>query len=317
MAFPRIVFFGTPEFAACSLRKMLDSGYQVVAVVTAPDKPAGRGLKPKASKVKELAVSKGIPVLQPVRLTDTEFLNELSAFKPDLQVVIAFRMLPRSVWSLPRLGTFNLHASLLPQYRGAAPINHAIINGEKISGVTTFMLNEKIDEGKILLAEKFEIGSVETAGELHDRLMKAGADLVIRTMEGIIRGDLEEVPQESIIPDGEPLKPAPKIFREHCRIHWDQPVNVLHNMVRGLSPNPGAFTEIRLKNGEMKTMKIFRTTPRSAPHSDLPGTLVTDGKNFLSIAASDGYLEINELQFPGKKSMATMDFLRGGGHELI
>ncbi len=317
MTFPRIIFFGTPEFAACSLRKMLDSGYQVVAVVTAPDKPSGRGLKPKVSKVKDLAISRGIPVLQPVNLKIPEFLHELSSFKPDLQVVIAFRMLPRSVWSLPRLGTFNLHASLLPQYRGAAPVNHAIINGELMTGLTTFMLNEKIDEGKILLAEKLEIGSVETAGELHDRLMKAGADLVIRTLEGIIRGNLKEVPQESILPAELSLKPAPKIFREDCRIRWDQDVEAIHNLIRGLSPSPGAFTEIRLPDGSFQTLKIYRGVPVAGLPVHQSGSMVSDGKTFIRFAAKNGYIEVLELQLQGRKTMLTGDFLRGSGHWFV
>lgn len=317
MTFPRIIFFGTPEFAACSLRRMLDSGCQVVAVVTAPDKPAGRGLKPRASDVKELAVSAGIPVLQPVNLKNPEFLTELSAFRPDLQVVIAFRMLPQPVWSLPRLGTFNLHASLLPQYRGAAPVNHAIINGEKMTGVTTFMLNEKIDEGKILLSEKLEIGSVETAGELHDRLMRTGADLVIRTLEGIIRGDLKEVSQESVLPDSLPLKPAPKIFREDCRISWDQDVEAIHNLIRGLSPYPGAFTEIRLKDGSFQILKIYRVVPVTELPMHPAGSLISDGKTFIRFAAKNGYIEVRELQLQGRKTMLTGDFLRGAGHWFI
>lgn len=317
MTSPRIIFFGTPEFAACSLRKMLDSGYQVVAVVTAPDKPSGRGLKPRASEVKEMAVFTGIPVLQPVNLKSPEFLNELSSFRPDLQVVIAFRMLPEAVWKLPPLGTFNLHASLLPQYRGAAPVNHAIINGEKITGMTTFMLNEKIDEGRILLSEKLEIGSMENAGELHDRLMRTGADLVVRTLQGIIRGDLKDVPQDSLLPENMPLKTAPKIFREDCRISWNQDVEAIYNLIRGLSPYPGAFTEIRGKDGSLQTLKVFRGVPVTELPVHTAGSLISDGKTFIRFAAKNGYIEVQELQLQGRKPMLTGDFLRGTGHWFI
>ena len=311
--FPRIVFFGTPDFAVASLERLVGSGFTVSAVVTAPDKPAGRGLKESASPVKVFAGLHHIPVLQPVNLKDPLFLQQLSAFRPDLQIVIAFRMIPKQVWALPPFGTFNLHASLLPQYRGAAPINRAIMNGETESGITTFFLNEQIDTGKIIGAEKIKIGVDETAGELHDRLMLAGAGLVVQTVRQIVSGNLNEIDQESLTGVHTMLKTAPKIFKEDCRIDWSRDVASVYNFIRGLSPHPAAFTELVLPDGTKQTMKIFRAIPEQLASPVLPGKFLTDGKSFLKISAGNGYLHLEELQLSGRKVMQTGDFLRGFG----
>ncbi|MEI6683373.1 MAG: methionyl-tRNA formyltransferase [Bacteroidota bacterium] len=311
--YPRIIFFGTPGFAVASLKRLIDEGFPVVAVVTAPDRPAGRGLKEIKSPVKTFAESCGIPVLQPVNMKDPQFSGQLASFHPDLQIVIAFRMMPRQVWSIPALGTFNLHASLLPQYRGAAPINRAIMNGEKETGITTFLLNEQIDAGKILFAEKMSIGPEETAGELHDRLMEKGAALVLKTVEQLALGTVSEVYQDSLIADEGSLKPAPKIFRDDCRINWEQDVLSVHNLVRGLCPHPGAFTEFMAADGTIQVLKIFKVTPRQTEPKGLPGTFITDGKSFLGIWAENGFIEILELQLSGRKVMNSGDFLRGFG----
>jgi methionyl-tRNA formyltransferase len=308
---PRIVFFGTPDFAVGSLERLVAEGYPVVGVVTAPDRPAGRGLKEKASAVKIFALRNHIPVLQPEKMKDPGFLGQLSALNPDLQIVIAFRMMPRAVWLLPPLGTFNLHASLLPQYRGAAPINHAIINGERETGVTTFFINDQIDTGQILLTTRIRIGAHETAGELHDRLMVAGAQLVTETVQQITRGTITPVSQESLIPSLQPLKSAPKIFRDSCRINWDQEVATIHNFIRGLSPHPGAFTEIILPGGEKSTLRIYKTMPERITAKGRPGTFLTDGTSYLKVQAQDGFIHLIEIQLSGRKVMNTGEFLRG------
>ena len=310
---PRIIFFGTPDFAVYSLEKLVVNGYSIVAVVTAPDKPAGRGLKEKASPVKVFAMLHGIPVLQPVNMKDPKFSDQIKAFNPDLQIVIAFRMMPRLVWDLPPLGTFNLHASLLPQYRGAAPINWAVINGEPETGVTTFMLNEQIDTGKILFSDKILIGSNETAGELHDRLMRAGAELVIKTVDGIVSGAISETHQESLIGNHATLKQAPKIFKEDCRIDWNQDVATIHNFIRGLSPHPGAYTELKMPDGETLILKIYRSVPEQKEVQHSPGDFFTDGKSFLKVSAKNGFIHLEELQLAGRKVMNSGDFLRGFG----
>lgn len=310
---PRIIFFGTPGFAVASLDLLIIKGYSVVAVVTAPDRPAGRGLRARVSPIKEYARLHGIPVLQPLNLKDPLFLQQLISYNPDLQIVIAFRMMPKQVWALPHLGTFNLHASLLPQYRGAAPISRAIINGEHETGVTTFFLNEQIDTGAILLSEKVIIGSDETAGELHDRLMKTGAELVLRTVEGIVAGNMKEIRQESLVTDFSILKMAPKIFREDCMIDWDQEVMVIHNLIRGLSPDPGAFTELKLADGGTLILKILRAFPEPAEHRLLCGEFITDGKSFLKVGAKNGFIKLVEVQLQGRKVMNSGDFLRGFG----
>ena len=309
--FPRIIFFGTPGFAVASLERLVIAGFAVVAVVTAPDKPAGRGLKEKVSPVKEFAMLHGIPVLQPVNMKDPRFSEQLKSYKPDLQIVIAFRMMPKQVWALPALGTFNLHASLLPQYRGAAPINWAIIGGEHETGVTTFFLNDQIDTGKIIFIEKVQIGTDETAGELHDRLMEIGAKLVIRTIECIISGSVKEVRQESLIIGNTLLKQAPKIYTENCRINWNQDVVTIHNFIRGLSPHPGAFMEMKMPDGTLRTLKIFKATPEIGEINQAPGEIITDGKTSIKISAQNGLINVKLLQLSGRKVMNTGDFLRG------
>lgn len=309
--FPRIIFFGTPDFAVASLALLVRSGFRIVAVVTAPDKPAGRGLKEKVSPVKEFAILHNIPVLQPVNMKDSLFLDQLKAYRPDLQIVIAFRMMPRVVWELPPLGTFNLHASLLPQYRGAAPINRTIMNGEHETGVTTFFLNEHIDTGRILFSEKAVIGPNETAGELHDRLMHIGAALVLKTVDRIVSGKTDEIYQETLIGDPSTLKPAPKLFKEDCRIDWNQDILTVHNFIRGLSPHPGAYTEFKASDGVTHSLKIFRAFPEQATQDIIPGEFFTDGKSFLKVGLKNGFIHLAELQLSGRKVMNSGDFLRG------
>lgn len=310
MSKPDIVFLGTPEFAVASLDAIVRAGYNVKAVITAPDKPSGRGLKMTPSPVKEYAAANGLKVLQPEKLKDPAFLGTLKDLNPDLQVIVAFRMLPVEVWSLPTLGTFNLHASLLPQYRGAAPINWAVINGEEKTGVTTFFLNSEIDKGSILYSQAIDIGENDTAGDVHDRLMEIGAELVVKTIEGISRGIVKPVSQHTP-PNGELLKPAPKIFRDDCRIDWNSSVKNIHNLVRGLSPYPTAWSELKHRDGEMLTIKIFSGRPEPAQHALPAGTIISDGKTTLSVATSDGYYHIDRLQLQAKKQMPVDEFLRG------
>ena len=302
---------GTPGFAVAPLARLIADGYTVVGVVTAPDRPAGRGKKLRASEVKEFALSQGLNILQPTNLKDPVFIDQLKELRPDLQVVVAFRMLPRAVWEIPRLGTFNLHASLLPQYRGAAPINHALMNGESRTGVTTFLIDEQIDTGNILLREEISISGDETAGKLHDRLMEIGAGVVTRTAEGLGNGTLEAVSQEQFMSSGEELKPAPKIFKEHCRIHWDQPGEVVFNFIRGLSPYPTAFTMLEKKEGGELLCKIFSARFLEQAHDLLPGTLRSDGKRVLEVAVQGGVIRIDSIQLEGKRRMDTGDFLLG------
>jgi methionyl-tRNA formyltransferase len=309
----RIVFMGTPEFAVASLAALLDAGCQVVAVITAPDKPAGRGLKINESAVKKFAVEKGLPVLQPEKLKNPEFLQQLASLKADLQIVVAFRMLPELVWNMPPMGTLNVHGSLLPQYRGAAPINWAVINGEKETGVTTFKLKHEIDTGDILLQQKIPIGPDETAGEVHDYMKTIGADLLVTTIKGLADESITEIPQTNLPqpaggqePAAIPFKHAPKIFTETCKIDWNQPVGVIHNLIRGLSPFPGAFT---LLNN--KTFKIYSSQKESRLLNINPGEYLTDGKTYLKFAALDGYILALEIQLEGKKKMKVDEFLRG------
>ncbi|QRQ59340.1 MULTISPECIES: methionyl-tRNA formyltransferase [Sphingobacterium] len=301
----RIIFMGTPDFAVASLEALIQSGEQVVAVVTVPDKPAGRGQKIHESAVKIFAKQHNIPVLQPVKLRDEAFLNDLKSFQADLQVVVAFRMLPEIVWNMPKFGTINVHASLLPQYRGAAPINHAIINGEKESGVTTFLLQHEIDTGNILLSKKVAIKETDNAGDLHDNLMVAGAETLLQTIQQLKAGTLQPKPQDVLLTT-EPLKHAPKIFKEDCKINWDQPTAQVYNFIRGLSPYPAAFT---LLND--KVLKIYRAEKELAHTATIPGTVETDKKSFLKIATQDGYIVISDLQLEGKKRMNVVDFLKG------
>ncbi|MFD1167308.1 methionyl-tRNA formyltransferase [Sphingobacterium daejeonense] len=300
----RIIFMGTPDFAVASLKALIDAGEEVVAVVTGPDKPAGRGQKLHESAVKKFAVSQNIPVLQPVKLRDPEFLAELKSFNADLQVVVAFRMLPELVWNMPEKGTINVHASLLPNYRGAAPINHAIINGEKKSGVTTFLLQHEIDTGNILFSTEVEILDNDNAGDLHDKLMLAGAELLIRTVNAINKNDIHPIPQDSI--DTENLKHAPKIFKEDCLINWENDSVKIYNLIRGLSPYPTAFTHI-----DGKVLKIYESEIIIEKHDLKPGSYISDGKNELKFATKDGFLKLLEIQIEGKKRMSVSDFLRG------
>lgn len=301
----RIAFMGTPEFAVASLRALLEAGYSVPVVVTAPDRPAGRGRKLQPSAVKVFAMERGIEILQPERLKDPGFLERLKAHRINLQVVVAFRMLPREVWSLPRYGTFNLHASLLPDYRGAAPINWAVINGETRTGVTTFFIDEKIDTGNIILQRETQIGPGESAGELHDRLMRLGAGLVVETTARIAEGKLETRAQKHL----QSSKQAPKLDRENCRLDWTEPTGKLYNKIRGLSPHPGAWA-LLAHGDEREPVKLFRAAEAEIPWQGDPGTIRIDGHRWFA-AAADGWLEILEVQLPGKKRMAVRELLNG------
>lgn len=315
----RIVYMGTPEFAVAPLDALVQAGYNVVGVVTVADKPSGRGLKVNESAVKKYAVEHDIPVLQPLKLKDPEFLEQLAAFKADLFVVVAFRMLPEVVWKMPPLGTFNLHAALLPQYRGAAPINWAVINGEKITGVTTFMIDQEIDTGGIMLRQEVRIADDETVGDIHDKLMPVGAQLVVETVQGIIEKNIETRVQRSFIQGSEVLKPAPKLTRELCHIDWDAPVDQVYNLIRGLSPYPTAYTEIVKDGAAPLQMKIF--SGEKVTGEDFlrmcggtavePGTMISDGKTYLAIAARDGAVSLKDIQLSGKKRMDVKSFLLG------
>jgi len=306
----RIVFMGTPEFAVASLAKLLQADYTIAGVVTSPDKPAGRGLQVTESAVKKYATAHNLKILQPEKLKSTEFLNELKSLRADVQVVVAFRMLPEAVWNLPPLGTINLHASLLPQYRGAAPINWAIINGEKATGVTTFKLQHEIDTGNILLSEKITIGDDETAGELHDRMKEIGADLLVKTIDAMAKKNIKEIPQQelSIINHqlSADLKHAPKIFTETCKIDWNKNVTEVYNLIRGLSPYPAAFTFLN-----NKMIKIFKAIKEETNPLSASGRFETDKKTYLKFACRNGYISIKELQLEGKKKIMIDEFLRG------
>jgi len=307
----RIVFFGTPEFAVESLSAIVEAGYNVVGVVTMPDKPAGRGHRMYQSPVKEYAVAHGLKLMQPVKLKDPAFIEELSSLKADLFVVIAFRMLPEAVWAMPPLGTFNLHGSLLPRYRGAAPINRAVMNGDTETGVTTFFLKHEIDTGDIIDRESIAVGPDDTAGDVHDRLMAIGARLTLKTIDSIVAGTLETIPQDSLTAGIEPT-PAPKIFHEDCRIDWNRPAREVHNHVRGLAPYPGAWTPLTLDDGTEAEMKILATSLASAgtPADLRPGMAVMkEGR--LMAGTADGAIEIVTLQAPGKRRMAAADYMRG------
>lgn len=300
----RIIFMGTPEFAVPSLQKLFDAHYSIVAVVTAPDKPAGRGLQMTESPVKKFALLKGLKILQPEKLKSPDFINTLKELKADVQVVVAFRMLPEMVWNMPPLGTINLHASLLPQYRGAAPINWAIINGEKETGVTTFKLQHEIDTGNILLQKKIIIRDDETAGALHDEMMETGAVLLLETINELASGHLKEIKQDEI--SSQQLKHAPKIFTEICEIKWNHKAENIYNLIRGLSPYPAAFTFLKEKK-----IKIFSSEKEITQAKDSVGSFITDHKTYLKFACSNGYISIKELQPEGKKKMKIEDFLRG------
>ena len=311
----RIIFMGTPEFAVASLDALVNAGCNIVGVITSPDKPAGRGMKLNESAVKKYAVEKGLKILQPEKLKNEFFLQELKSLKADLQIVVAFRMLPEIVWNMPPMGTVNLHASLLPQYRGAAPINWAIINGEKETGLTTFKLQQEIDTGDILLQERIKIGDDETAAELHDKMKIIGANLLVKTVIGLADGSLNEVSQLSMV-NGESsmndskietqkLKLAPKIFTETCKIDWSKTVNEIYNLIRGLSPYPAAFTYL-----DGKLFKIYRAEKeKNSVVSDRE--YETDGKTYLKFSCADGYISVKEIQMEGKKKMMIEEFLRG------
>ena len=300
----KIVFLGTPEFAVASLQALHQSGHEIVGVVTAPDKPAGRGLKLQETAVKKYALEQGLYLMQPEKLKNPGFLEELKSLNADVQAVVAFRMLPEQVWNMPRLGTVNVHASLLPQYRGAAPINWVLINGEKETGVTTFKLQHEIDTGNILLQEKIPIGDSETAGELHDKLKLVGATLLVKTMDELATGSAVETPQPS---EAElTIKHAPKIFTENCRIDFNTSVNDAYNLVRGLSPYPTAFTQLGDRN-----FRIYSSKKEPAAISAMPGSYELGGKSVLKFACTDGWLHALEVQIEGKKRMSVTDFLRG------
>ena len=302
----KIVFMGTPEFAVASLDILVQNNYEVVAVVTVPDKPAGRGQQLQQSAVKKYALEKGLKVLQPEKLKEESFINELKTLQADLQIVVAFRMLPEVVWNMPPLGTFNLHGSLLPKYRGAAPINWAVINGEIESGVTTFKLKHEIDTGNMLFQQKTPIAPTTTAGELHDALMEIGANLILKTVKAIESGDYELKPQDDALSIH-----APKLFKETCKINWTNDVLKIHNLVRGLSPYPTAYTEFKDKHGQLMGLKIFRSETEETTHENHSGDVKTDGKSFLKVACLNGFIHIKELQMAGKKRMSTEEFLRG------
>ena len=305
----KIIYFGTPEFAASQLEAILAAGYEVAAVVTMPDKPAGRGRKIQYSEVKKVALEHDLPLLQPEKLKDKSFLETLAAYEANLFIVVAFRMLPAVVWQMPKYGTFNLHASLLPQYRGAAPINFAIINGETETGLTTFFLNEEIDKGAVIMRESVVIRPDETAGELHDDLMQLGNQVVVETIKKIEHGETHAIEQAQM-EQGE-LKLAPKISKEFCRIDWSQDIPNVYNHIRGLSPYPAAHTTLVSDSGEQIEMKVFVTEKESCLTNMESGTVVTDNKKFLKVALRDGFLHLVEVQQAGKKRMSIADFLRG------
>ncbi len=307
----RIVFMGTPEFSVPSLEILLTNGYNIMGVITAPDKPAGRGRKMKYSAVKEFALLKGLRIFQPTNLKSPEFIQDLTDLKPDLQVVVAFRMLPAAVWEIPSLGTFNLHASLLPQYRGAAPINHAIINGESETGVTTFFIDEKIDTGRILLQEKISITDDETAGSLHDKLMEVGGELVLKTVNAIEKADIKPTSQTEYVYRLGEIKNAPKIFKDDCKITWDKTCVEIDRFIRGLSPYPGAFSYMVSPNGKKYLFKVFKSKPLPSSEKKSGLSVLSDGKSYLKIGCKDGFIQVDEIQFEGKRRMKTVDFLRG------
>ena len=305
-----IAYFGTPEFAASQLEAILKAGYKVAVVVTMPDKPAGRGRKIQYSDVKKTALEHNLPLLQPEKLKDPAFLEQLASYQANLFIVVAFRMLPAVVWQMPELGTFNLHASLLPQYRGAAPINFAIINGETETGLTTFFLNEEIDKGAVIMREQVNIRPDETAGELHDELMLLGNKVVVETIKKIESGDVQALAQEELS-ENQPLKPAPKISKEFCNVDWSRDCQTVYNHIRGLSPYPAAHTLLRTENDEVIDLKIYTSEIEACTPGVAPGTVVTDNKKYLKIALPDGFIHLTQVQQSGKKAMPIADFLRG------
>ncbi|MDO5572236.1 MAG: methionyl-tRNA formyltransferase [Bacteroidales bacterium] len=309
----RIVYMGTPDFAVASLKALVEGGYNVVGVITMPDKPAGRGHKLQFSAVKEYAVSLNLPLLQPEKLKDEKFIEALKAWNADIQIVVAFRMLPEVVWNMPKLGTFNLHASLLPQYRGAAPINWAVMNGEKETGATTFFLTHDIDTGKIIRQEKIAIADDENVGSVHDRLMNMGASLVTSTVDYILEGEVESIDQKEFYNNENELKAAPKIFKETCKINWNDDSIKIYNQIRGLSPYPAAWSEIKDEENNVLSVKIFESKIESSgkPSDKNPGDIITDGKSFINVVTSDGIISISSLQLSGKKRMDSKSLLNG------
>ena len=304
-----IVYMGTPEFAVAPLDCLVKNNYHISAVVTTPDKPSGRGLKQNESAVKKYALEKNIPIFQPVSLKSPDFIDQLKKINPEIFIVVAFRMLPEVIWKIPPLGTINLHASLLPQYRGAAPINWAIINGENKTGVTTFFINEEIDTGKIILSEEVNIKPDENAGELHDKLMNIGSELVLKTVVSIKSKNIKLISQEEI--DSLDLKKAPKIFKETCRINWNNKAGKIYNLIRGLSPYPTAFTELLSPQGISHYLKVFSCEKEISKHNHEIGKIITDSKSFVSIAVTDGFIYLQDLQLSSKKKMSITEFLRG------
>lgn len=307
----RIVYMGTPDFAVEGLCALVEGGYHVVGVITMPDKPAGRGYKVQFSPVKRYALDHNLPLLQPEKLKDEAFLADLREWNADLQIVVAFRMLPEIVWNMPKLGTFNLHASLLPQYRGAAPINWAIINGDTETGASTFFLTHEIDTGKIIRQKHLPISEKDDAGVVHDALMVIGAGLVLETVDLILSGSVDAVSQENFYTNALELRLAPKIFKETCRIDWNRPVKDVYNFIRGLAPYPAAWTELISPEGEPLTLKVFQTEKIVSVHTFPVGTILTDGKTYMDIASSDGYLRLLSIQLAGKKRMPVAAFLNG------
>lgn len=311
----KIVYMGTPEFAVESLKRLVEGGYNVVGVITMPDKPMGRhGSVLQASPVKQYAVSQGLKVLQPEKLKDEAFLEELRALQADLQIVVAFRMLPEVVWNMPPMGTFNLHAALLPQYRGAAPINWAVINGDTETGITTFFLKHEIDTGDIIQQVRVPIADTDNVEIVYDKLMMLGGDLVLETVDAILAGTIHPIPQDELIMPETELRPAPKIFKETCRIDWNKGVKRVYDFVRGLSPYPAAWTELVLPDGNRQVVKIYETEKQFATHSLPIGQVDTDGKTYFRIVVPDGYVNLHSLQMAGKKRMGVGDFLRGYRH---
>jgi methionyl-tRNA formyltransferase len=306
----KILFMGTPEFAVASLDAIRNGGFNISGVVTSPDKPAGRGQKIHTSPVKEFALKHGLPLLQPEKMKNPQFLDELRDMSPDLIIVVAFRMLPEEVWGLPPLGTINLHASLLPQYRGAAPINRAIMNGEKETGVSTFFIEKDIDTGKIIMQRSTSISEDENAGNLHDRLKDIGAELMVETIQMVVSGNSTQIDQSVLAKNTDILKTAPKIYPEDCNIDWNQPVSVVYNHIRGLSPYPAARTNISI-GGLSKTLKIFEAAKEELKPKGKPGSVITGNQQALKIACRDGYIRLISLQLEGKKRMKVEDFIIG------
>jgi len=302
---------GTPDFAVAPLKTLVDAGYNIVGVVTVPDKPAGRGQKVQSSPVKLYAQEKGLKILQPEKLKNPDFTCEFTSLNPDIAVVVAFRMLPESIWSATKLGTFNLHASLLPNYRGAAPINWAIINGEKKTGVTTFLIDKEIDTGNIIYREEVNIDINDTAGDIHDKLMVIGAELVLKTVQALIEKKINPIDQQLFLQKGEQVKSAPKIFRETCRIDWSKTVCNIHNFIRGLSPYPGAWTELIFEDGTGVHVKILKSIQIEKNHQRTSGTILIEGKNTFNVACNNGFVSVIEIQLAGKRPMKINEFLNG------